>query len=281
MNGSTVVGRSGPAASPQAVTTPWYFVWLMTLARIAEPTVSTAAAHVSDSIGRAGSFISSRVRNVVAPSSPRYSCVSGRPVTAATSKPRRASRATLSDPTPPAAPVTMTGPSDGVHAGLLDRRDTQHRGEPGRADRHRVETRHPVGATNDELRAHPLALGVPTPEPLAHPPAREDHAVADREVGRIARRDGAGEIDPGHHRVAAHDPALPGQRQPVLVVERRVVDVDRHVALGQVGVAQLLDRSRRRRLRIVRVVAQHQSVERVGHPRIVPPPEPAMRNPRL
>ena len=114
MNGITVVGRSWPPARPQAATTPPYCICASTLASIVEPTVSTAAAHCSDSSGRAGSVISSRPRNAVAPSPARYSWVSGRPVTAVTSKPSRASNATATDPTPPAAPVTSARPWAGT-----------------------------------------------------------------------------------------------------------------------------------------------------------------------
>ena len=59
MKGATEVGRSMPAALPQAATAPPAFVMAMTLARMVEPTVSTAPAQrsLSRSFGGAGELV--------------------------------------------------------------------------------------------------------------------------------------------------------------------------------------------------------------------------------
>ena len=59
MKGATEVGRSMPAALPQAATAPPAFVMAMTLARMVEPTVSTPPAQrsLSSSFGGAGELV--------------------------------------------------------------------------------------------------------------------------------------------------------------------------------------------------------------------------------
>ena len=116
MNGSTVVGRSGPCARPYAATVPPQEVWARTFASVVLPTPSIAPAKRWDCSGRPGSSESSR-RSITsaAPSSRRYSAFScERPVEAITRCPRPASSATAIEPAPPEAPVTSTSPDSGV-----------------------------------------------------------------------------------------------------------------------------------------------------------------------
>ena len=104
-----------PPARPQAATQPFGWVWAITLARVWEPTVSTAPDHRARCNGRGfGSESSARSMISAAPSAVRYPASAGRPVEAITWWPRRASTATATLPTPPAAPVTTTGPDAGV-----------------------------------------------------------------------------------------------------------------------------------------------------------------------
>ena len=59
----------------------------------------------------------------------------------------------------------------------------------------------------------------------------------------MARREhGPGAVDAGDHRPAAHDRALVRDRERVLVVERRVLDAHRDIALGQAGFVDAANR---------------------------------------
>ena len=89
--------RAGASAARRAASPP-------RPCRPRPPSAPTRAA------GRAR-MTSSRVRNPVAPRSRRRSISSGLPVAAQTSWPRAARIAMAVEPTPPAAPVTSTGPS--------------------------------------------------------------------------------------------------------------------------------------------------------------------------
>ena len=55
-----------------------------------------------------------------------------------TLQPALASSAIATEPTPPAAPVTIAGPIDGRHPGRFEREHAEHRGIAGGADRHRL-----------------------------------------------------------------------------------------------------------------------------------------------
>ena len=68
MKGATLPGRSIPAARPQAATTPPYLVMERTLASVAEPTESTAAAQRSLASGLGGPLSSARSMISFAPS---------------------------------------------------------------------------------------------------------------------------------------------------------------------------------------------------------------------
>src|SRR4029077_13568550 len=74
---------------------------------------------------------------------------------------------------------------------------------------------------------------------LAEPPAVEDYLVAGlpaRMGGRLHR---AGEIDAGDHGKAAHHRRLAGEREPILVVQRRIFHADGDVALHQFPLVEI------------------------------------------
>ncbi len=76
---------------------------------------------------------------------------------------------------------------------------------------------------------------------LAHAPARQQHGVAGLVLGRGRKGDAARKIDAGHVRIFAHQPAEALEDQPVLVIERGVLDVDDDLAIRQRGMRQPLD----------------------------------------
>src|SRR5437016_5636773 len=76
---------------------------------------------------------------------------------------------------------------------------------------------------------------------FADTPAVENYPVSRRESWVGARRDQAGEVDPGHQRERSHDRALAGNREAVLVVQRAELDVDGHVTFGEAAVRQFGD----------------------------------------
>src|SRR5262249_22306324 len=82
-------------------------------------------------------------------------------------------------------------------------------------------------------------LGMAAEMRLAHAPAVEHDTVARLPFGMARTLDHAGEIDPRNHREAAHDRRLPGDRKPILVVDRRPFDRDRDVAVHQVLLVEI------------------------------------------
>ena len=79
---------------------------------------------------------------------------------------------------------------------------------------------------------------------LAEAEAVGDHLVAGLEAGMGGTLHHAGEIDAEKHRELARDRRLAGKRQPVLVIDGRVRDADRHVAVHQLGVFGLYEADR-------------------------------------
>ena len=77
--------------------------------------------------------------------------------------------------------------------------------------------------------------------PLADTPAGQDHGVAGFEPWRRRTRDRARKIDAGHERELSHDLAGAGDRQRVLVVQRRVGDVHQDLARRQIGAAEVCE----------------------------------------
>jgi hypothetical protein len=130
----------------------------------------------------------------------------------------------------------------GLDAVLLERDDGEHRGVAGGADRHRLARRERGWQGDQPVALQSRALAQATPARFADTPAVVDDLVA-RLPGRMARREhGAGAVDARHHRPGAHDRALVRDRQRVLVVERRVLDVHRDIALGQAGLVDAANR---------------------------------------
>jgi len=63
--------------------------------------------------------------------------------------------------------------------------------------------------------------------------------------------DGAGKIDTGDHREAAHHRRLAGDGKTVLVIQRRPLDAHGDVALHQFGFVELCQRDSRTLFRLV------------------------------
>ena len=111
----------------------------------------------------------------------------------------------------------------------------EHRGVAGGADRHRLAGRDRRRQRNQPIALQPRPLGQAAPARLADAPAVVDDPIA-RRSSRMARLEhGAGAVDAGDHRPGANDRAAAGDRQAVLVVERRMLDAHRDVALRQSG----------------------------------------------
>jgi len=77
---------------------------------------------------------------------------------------------------------------------------------------------------------------------FADAPAVENDAVTGLVVGVAAGLDRAGDINTRHHRELADNRPFAGNRQPVLVVERRIIDTHRDVAFRQLAFINLLHR---------------------------------------
>ena len=74
--------------------------------------------------------------------------------------------------------------------------------------------------------------------------------------------DRAGEVDARHQRPAPYHRRLAGDRQPILVVDRRRLDRDGDVALHQVGIRQFGDCDR---LLLLGVTRNEDGLEGFGH----------------
>ena len=128
---------------------------------------------------------------------------------------------------PGTQPVVFEGP------------DTEHGGETGGADGHRLEQGETVGFGHQPLRPDPLALGVAARVGLRQSPSGDDHLVARLPVGGVGRLDGPGQIDPADQGEGPDDAAGARDGQTVLVVEARVTHGHGDVPVGEVGVGQL------------------------------------------
>ena len=177
-----------------------------------------------------------------APNDRRNACSPSLPVSAVTLYPSLLRQLTARLPTPPVAPVTIDRSASRLQPVVLQFDDRQGGGEPGCANRHRLEEvqargqrHHPVGRHTRDCR---VAAVVRHAEIVAG-----DHdglALAKTAVGR--RSDGAGEVDAADEREPAQDLSGPRSRQRVLVVDAGIGDVDDDVAWRE-----FVDRSRRRR----------------------------------
>jgi len=128
-----------------------------------------------------------------------------------------------------------------LHAMPLERQHAQHRGVTRRADGHRLARRERRRQRHQPFALQAGLLRQATPAGFADTPAVVHDLVADFPIGMAALENAAGAVDAGHHRPGAHDRALVGDREPVLVVERRVGDADQHVAVGKLAFIDRLD----------------------------------------
>ena len=126
---------------------------------------------------------------------------------------------------------------------LLQRQHAQHGGITGGADGHGLLRRESIRQRHQPVALQARLLGQAAPVRFADTPAVEHHAVAGLVVRVVAGLDRTGNIDARHHREFAHHRALAGDRQAVLVVQRRTLDAHRHVALGQLRLVDVLHRS--------------------------------------
>ena len=126
-------------------------------------------------------------------SRPRPASAAGPPRRACRSRPRPRSRGRPGSRAPsrrhrPIAPVTRTGPSDGVEPALLEGDDGHRRGEAGRPDRHRVARREARRERHDPAGRDPLVFGVPAVARDAELVAVGQHGRAHRERRVVAAR---------------------------------------------------------------------------------------------
>ena len=157
------------------------------------------------------------------------------------------------EPTPPAAPVTSAGPADGVEVVALDRHQRQHGGEAGGADRHRFGPGEAGRQLDQPVAVHPRSFGIAAEMGLAEPIAGQHDLVAGREVRAARTLDDSGEIDAEHHGKPADDRRFAAERQPVLVIDGRMGDADRHVAVHELGLVHVDEAGRPVRRRSCRL----------------------------
>ena len=143
------------------------------------------------------------------------------------------------EPTPPAAPVTSAAPADGVEIMALDRHQRQHGSEARGADRHRLRPGQSGRQLDQPVAVHPRPLGIAAEMGLAEAIAGQHDLVAGRKVRPARALDDSGEIDAEHHRKAADNRRLAAERQPVLVIDGRMGDADRHVAVHELGLVHV------------------------------------------
>ena len=142
------------------------------------------------------------------------------------------------------APDTTRCPGDehgalsGSHTGLFELVDSEHRSETGGADCHRLARTDAVGHSAEPLTLHPCLAGVAAPPDLANSKAGEQYLLPGLPAGGARLGDGSREVDAADVGVLLHETAAAGKHEAVLVVERRVVHVDRDVACGQSAVVE-------------------------------------------
>ena len=155
------------------------------------------------------------------------------------------------EPTPPAAPVTTTGPLAGVEPMALQRHHRQHRGVAGGADAHGLARAHRGRQRYQPVALDPRLLAVAAEMGLAAAPAVEDDLVARLPGGMAGGFHRAGEIDAGDHREAAHHRRLAGDGKAVLVVDGRIFDADGDVAVHEVCFVEIGERGLGAALRLL------------------------------
>ena len=116
---------------------------------------------------------------------------------------------------------------------LLQSIDTQSGGETGRAQHHALAEAEPGGERHDPLPRHADVFGITAPAVRAHVEAGYDHRIAGGELRHVTGGDDAGRIDAGHVGKNFGDARMAGDRQRVLVVQRRIGHLHDDVAGGQ------------------------------------------------
>ncbi|MPM77179.1 hypothetical protein SDC9_124179 [bioreactor metagenome] len=122
----------------------------------------------------------------------------------------------------------------------LQRQHAQHGRVAGGADGHGLSSSKGRGQRHQPVALEARLAGKTTPVRFTDAPSIEQHAVAGLVCRIVAGLDRAGDVDAGHHRELADDGALAGDRQAILVVQRRIVDTDRHIAFRQLAVVDIL-----------------------------------------
>ncbi|MNF78820.1 hypothetical protein D3C84_610180 [compost metagenome] len=130
----------------------------------------------------------------------------------------------------------------GRHTVVLQRQDGQHRRVTGRADGHRLS-----GGECRRQRDQPVAvqarlLRQTAPMPFTDTPTIEQDFVTGLVVRMLTELDGSRQINPRHHGEFSHHRAAAGNRQAILEIQRAVRHAHRYIALGQLIVADLLQR---------------------------------------
>ena len=129
----------------------------------------------------------------------------------------------------------------GLDPGLDQRIDAERGGVARRADGHGFLAGKARRQLDQPVAIEPRLGGQPAPVHFADAPAIEQHRVSGLEfaAGALAHR--ADQIDPRHHRPAAHHRARASDGEAVLVVDRRVLHVDGDIAFGQLALVELLE----------------------------------------
>ncbi len=142
-----------------------------------------------------------------------------------------------SDPAARARDEHVAG--SGLHAAALEREHREHRREARGADGGGARRGEPGGHAHERRGRHPHALGQPAVAALAEARAVEDDQVAGAEGVGSARGDRAHRVDAGDERAGARDAGPAAEQHAVLVVDARVEDVERDLAVaGSVGAAR-------------------------------------------
>ena len=116
----------------------------------------------------------------------------------------------------------------------FQRLDREHRGVTRRPDGHCLFRRECGRQRNQPVRVEPRLLRQPSAMRLANTPAVQDHRSACRTRRRCARLDDTCAIDARGQRKLADHRRASGDRERVLVVDRRVLDANGDVAVRQV-----------------------------------------------
>ena len=122
---------------------------------------------------------------------------------------------------------------------VLQRHDREHGCIARRSDRHRLGGTECCGLGHQPVSLDPRHLRIAAQMRLPNAPPIEKDGITRRVSGVAGRLDSAREVDPGDHRPAPDDGGFAGERQAILVVDRRMADPNRDIPLHEVRFAQL------------------------------------------